>query len=414
MDFDLQLAVNCTESFSLASGLGCALSNTKGKVLHSCGLNHTCCRVCSAAGKKPELCFEAHRYGTQEAERFGGKYIYFCAMGLAFFTSPILGEQGIEAQITAGPFLMVDEQDYIAYDLNEMALLRPEQIPGVMEKVRELPFVEARRVTALSELLYMSVAFLNNVSEANRMMENELSVQMQGQISEYLFRMKKNPPQPYPFREEKRFLQALSRGDQAQAQELLNVLLGHIMFESGGELARIRDRVHELLIVISRTAIDAGGDQVMLESYIKQFRNAGPDMNTVEELCLWLSRVVRSLIDNLFSNRGAKHSDLIYRTIQFMQQHYARKITLDEIAENAHISPAYLSRIFKKETGSSMVDFLNQVRIEKSKELLADQNVRLIEVALQCGFESQSYFNRMFKQVCGITPQKYRKLMTEE
>lgn len=413
MDFDLQLAVNCTESFALASGLGCALSNAKGKVLHSCGLNHSCCGVCAAAGKKPELCFEAHRYGTQEAERFGGKYIYFCSMGLAFFTSPILNEQGIAARITAGPFLMVDEQDYIAYDLNEMALLRPEQIPAVMEKVRGLPYVEARRVTALSELLFMSVAFLNNVSEANRMMENGLSVQMQGEISEYLFRMKKNSPQPYPFREEKRFLQALSRGDQAQAQELLNVLLGHIMFESGSEMARIRERIYELLIMISRTAIDAGGDQAMLESYIKQFRTAQADMNTVEELCLWLSRVVRSLIDNLFSNRVAKHSDLIYRTIQYMQLHYARKLTLDEISHNAHISPAYLSRIFKKETGCSIVDFLNQVRIEKSKELLADEKIRLIEVALQCGFESQSYFNRMFKQVCGITPQKYRKLMTE-
>ena len=61
-----------------------------------------------------------------------------------------------------------------------------------------------------------------------------------------------------------------------------------------------------------------------------------------------------------------------------------------------------------------MVDFLNHIRIEKSKELLANHQNRLIEVALQCGFESQSYFNRMFKQFCDMTPQQYRKLVFKE
>ena len=79
-----------------------------------------------------------------------------------------------------------------------------------------------------------------------------------------------------------------------------------------------------------------------------------------------------------------------------------------------HISPTYLSRVFKRETGASLVDFLNRIRIEKSRELLADSSLRLIEVALQCGFESQSYFNRMFKLFCDMTPQQYRKLIAEK
>ena len=414
MDFDLQLAINCTDSFSLASGLGCVLADRQGNVLHSCGSNYTQCKICRLANRDSR-CLSTHQYGMKEAERFGGKYIYYCAMGLTCFTTPILGEHGAEAQITAGPFLMGDVQDYIAYDLKDIADQTPESLPMIMEEIRSLPYVEPHRVNALSELLFMAIAFLNNVAEANRMIETEHSVHMQGQISDYLFRIKHSDvPAPYPFRVEKLFLQALSRGEREQTLALLNELLGHIMFESGGDMTRMHNRVHELLIVCSRTVIDSGGDPTYIDALMQKHRQNIPHMQTIEEMSLWLSKVVRSLISDQFSNQKARHSDLIYKTIQYLQTNYTRKLPLDEIAHNVHISPTYLSRVFKRETGTSMVDFLNRIRIEKSKELLAKHQIRLIEVALQCGFESQSYFNRMFKQFCDMTPQQYRNLLLKE
>ena len=58
--------------------------------------------------------------------------------------------------------------------------------------------------------------------------------------------------------------------------------------------------------------------------------------------------------------------------------------------------------------------YLRKQYRDKLKEVLVDESARLIEVALQCGFESQSYFNRMFKQQCGMTPRQYRKLMVNQ
>lgn len=195
---------------------------------------------------------------------------------------------------------------------------------------------------------------------------------------------------------------------------MLNELLGHILFESGGDMAQIHNRVYELLIVSSRAVIESGGDPVSIDGLVQKYRQQMPRLRDMEELSLWLSEAVRSLISDQLINRNARHSDLIYRTIQYLQNHYASKLTLDEVANSVHISPTYLSRVFKREVGSSMVDFLNRIRIEKSKELLVDESARLIEVALQCGFESQSYFNRMFKQLCGMTPRQYRKLMVNQ
>ena len=63
----------------------------------------------------------------------------------------------------------------------------------------------------------------------------------------------------------------------------------------------------------------------------------------------------------------------------------------------------------KQEAGVSFTRFLNNVRVEKSKKLLAMTDMRLAEIALNCGFEDQSYYTKVFKSLTGMTPQQYRK-----
>jgi ligand-binding sensor protein len=169
MDLDLQLAANCVESFYLTSGLGCVLTDENGNVLLERGQNYTCCQLCALAGHPQKRCAQAHGYGLHEARRCGGKYIYYCRMGITCFTTPISCESGAEAQITVGPFLMGDVQDYIAYDLLDVSLHQQEQFPKILEEVSRIPQVDEKRVNALAELLFMATAFLSRVSEANRM-----------------------------------------------------------------------------------------------------------------------------------------------------------------------------------------------------------------------------------------------------
>ena len=73
-----------------------------------------------------------------------------------------------------------------------------------------------------------------------------------------------------------------------------------------------------------------------------------------------------------------------------------------------YLSPAYFSRIFKKETGATFNSFLNEVRIEKSKALLRNNDLKMVDIALMVGFESQSYFTKVFKKITGISPLQYR------
>ena len=72
------------------------------------------------------------------------------------------------------------------------------------------------------------------------------------------------------------------------------------------------------------------------------------------------------------------------------------------------MSRSYLSKLFKDETGYSLFSYINHVRIEKSKELLLNDTISLVDVAGLCGFEDQSYFTKVFKKETGISPKRFR------
>ena len=94
---------------------------------------------------------------------------------------------------------------------------------------------------------------------------------------------------------------------------------------------------------------------------------------------------------------------------KYIQTHYQNKLTLDEIASKTYLSKTYLCSIFKKETGETITNYINKVRIEKSKLLFSDEKLSIVQIANMCGFEDQSYFTKIFKSYVGMTPKKYRE-----
>ena len=108
-NFNFTLAQECAKAFSDVSGLGCTISDAEGNVLDELGYGCQSCELCEALYSEKAYCVQSQNYGMTEAERFGGKYIYYCPKGLTCFVSPILGEIKSAAKITVGPFLMVEK-----------------------------------------------------------------------------------------------------------------------------------------------------------------------------------------------------------------------------------------------------------------------------------------------------------------
>jgi AraC-like DNA-binding protein len=97
------------------------------------------------------------------------------------------------------------------------------------------------------------------------------------------------------------------------------------------------------------------------------------------------------------------------KAIEFMQNNLSRPAVLLDIANGVNLSVSYFSRIFKKDTGYSPVEYFNYLKIQRACQLLHSGNLRINEVAMAIGVEDAFYFSRLFKKQIGIPPAKYRK-----
>lgn len=98
----------------------------------------------------------------------------------------------------------------------------------------------------------------------------------------------------------------------------------------------------------------------------------------------------------------------IVEAIKFMKNNLDKNISLKEIADHVNLSRVYFSQLFKQLMGENITDFLTRLRLEKAKELLMNPDTKVYEIALDIGFESQYYFNKLFKSTMGVTPTEYR------
>ncbi len=103
-------------------------------------------------------------------------------------------------------------------------------------------------------------------------------------------------------------------------------------------------------------------------------------------------------------------TDVVRKAKEYISSNYKQKFTLDDVARHVYLSRSYLSGVFKAETGKTLSSYINEVRIEKSKALLCETPLSLLDIALLCGFEDQSYFSKVFKAMEGIAPKDYRTL----
>lgn len=101
--------------------------------------------------------------------------------------------------------------------------------------------------------------------------------------------------------------------------------------------------------------------------------------------------------------------DRIDAMVRLMHSAYARPIGLEEIAEAAHMSPSSASRFFRRTTGTTVTDYLNLLRVGAACVLLRDTDLRIADIAADCGYANLSNFNRRFLDLRGTTPSAYRR-----
>ena len=117
---------------------------------------------------------------------------------------------------------------------------------------------------------------------------------------------------------------------------------------------------------------------------------------------------IAALCDTYQSYLSSGHSPAILKAKAYINAHYREKIYLDNLADNVHLNPQYLSVLFKKETGMSISDYIVMIRMEHARLLLRNTTDSIQMIAEATGYPDPQYFSRRFKQTVGQSPQAYR------
>lgn len=96
------------------------------------------------------------------------------------------------------------------------------------------------------------------------------------------------------------------------------------------------------------------------------------------------------------------------RILEYCTEHFTEEITVKSVAEALYVSQSYISKVFSEKLKYGFREYINSLRIQKAKSLLKHSDKRIVDIMLDCGFQNQSSFNRVFREACGLSPREYQ------
>lgn len=212
----------------------------------------------------------------------------------------------------------------------------------------------------------------------------------------------------YPFKIENDLKIRLMNGDLQNVEKILFDLVEKA--RKYKDFVRFKLSFMNLLVVLLRISSELGIDFKSGydedSGYINRIINISQFDRLKTESALLINKFL--LAASKASIHSTKNSGIVWKAIIFIQDNY-KDISLNDVAAEVGLHPVYFSKIFKDEIGLSYSDYLNQVKIEASKDFLINDSP-LAEVAQLVGFNDQSYFTKIFKKYEGLSPLKWKNL----
>lgn len=147
-----------------------------------------------------------------------------------------------------------------------------------------------------------------------------------------------------------------------------------------------------------------------LEEVLSEFKNSCSQMSKIQNLFDNLKSFQRVLMEEVIKSRMNETVRPIRNAKQYVMQHYARPITLEEVCNAIGFSVSYFSALFKKETGEGFMKYLTRIRMEEAKILLRETNLSVAQICENVGYNDRKHFTQTFNKVVGLNPAEYRKL----
>jgi len=119
---------------------------------------------------------------------------------------------------------------------------------------------------------------------------------------------------------------------------------------------------------------------------------------------------ITTSLTRIAEGESKRSAEQILMAKRYIEEHYMENITLEDLGAYLGFNPSYFSTLFKKETGTSFVEYLVKVRMEKTKELLRETDLTIQDICFMVGYNDVRYFRKLFTRTTGLSPKEYRRI----
>ena len=204
----------------------------------------------------------------------------------------------------------------------------------------------------------------------------------------------------YPLKEEANLLVSIQCGDYEEVEHEY-----HVFFEKIREYNTEDSKKIKCILLITAQLL-----RVCIQSNLEVddalFGNVSwENIEEDEQLNEALWRIILKIFES-FNAKSNSHES-VDKAVKFIHANYDQDMTLEILADEVHMTPTYLSQIFKRYIGKTYLNYLHSVRIEHAKDLLARGEFKIYEVSSKVGYKDEKYFAKLFKKYTGVSPSKY-------
>jgi len=414
--FDKQLLERLLNSFSTATKLHVAITDTLGHVLFCSQKGDSVfCSLVKSTSTGLERCKGVYARAGKQATKWKEPYIFRCHAGLMAWVCPIMVGSSHIGNFICGQILMWEPKQYFCMEIRELTRDLGHAPEKLTEAVKQLEVVSPAQVQAASDMLFITAHYFAQGGIEPLGYQQKLRT-----VSSWLWKENNAQGNLEKKQEEnsRHYLMLLQdqmkceirKDNMAEAEKLLNKIALQFFIQSKGQIEIIKALGIEFISFLVRLSTEKGVD--FEESYrfsMLKFNELN-ESDTVEKVMLWLLTVGKYYLD-LLSRKDQKESAVIIsKTITYIQKNYPNEaLTVKEIAGAVFVTPSYLSHLFKKDKGISLSEYINKIRIDQAKILLRQSEMDNGEIAQRIGYVDRSYFCKIFKKIVGVSPQDYRR-----
>ena len=385
-------------NFSKATGLFIEAVDVYGKTFFT-PKDIEMCEFCSYIRSNEEAikkCEQSYRKACQEAFRWKTTYFFRCHAGLVMWSVPIIADNQNIGCIICGQVLLWKADDFEI----------------ISEKVKKLEIISAEKCQSAAEMLLLVVNYLMRTNN-NIFLEQRNRQYWRNQIVKEIEERKKgNKDKTFDydtyFKRERKLLQYIRVGNKDKIIDFLPIIFTDIEILSEYNTEKIRLRSSELVVSISRAIVEGGLDSKLSIDKAEEFYKNVNACKSSEDIFLYLNNFILELVDDIFILTQNKQVSLLKEARGFISDNYDKNITVEDVADSVCLSSSYLSHLFREKLNCTVNNYITRVRIEKSIELMSMRELSIQEISEKVGFNSQSYFTKIFKRYIGVTPVIYR------